>query len=384
MPVMTITVFPHKPQVPTTIKPIFVLGIESSCDETATAILQYQPDKATHLLSSVIASQDTIHRPYGGIVPEIAARAHLEKIDTLIKQAMLEAGLEYGQLSAIAATAGPGLIGGVITGLMTAKGLALALNRPLLAINHLEGHALSARLTAHCPFPYLLLLVSGGHSQLLAVAGVGNYKRLGSSVDDAAGEAFDKTAKVIGAGFPGGPHIERLAAQGNKYAIDLPRPFKGTSHANFSFSGLKTAVVRAWQKSARNTQARQDIAASFQQAMCEIIHERTAQAMQSFKQYYGQNPIQPHTFVVAGGVAANQHIRKTLTDLCAAQGFHFLAPPPHFCTDNAAMIALAGAERFIQGDFANLSVKARPRWPLDASAAYYAPASGHGRKGPKS
>jgi len=357
-----------------------ILGIESSCDETAASVLRRAPDGSVEILSSIIASQDEEHAPFGGVVPEIAARAHMQILDSVIERAITESKVGYSDLSAIAATAGPGLIGGVIAGLMGAKGLSMALDIPLIAVNHLEGHALSPRLSGNCAFPYLLLLISGGHTQLLAVKGLGNYERLGSTVDDAAGEAFDKTAKVMGLGFPGGPAVERLAKSGNPKAVALPRPFRGKDHADFSFAGLKTAVARAYQASEKTEAAKADIAASFQQAVCDVLTERTKRAMDMFS----KNTDGPHRFVVAGGVAANTQIRESLETLCAEKNFSLLAPPLEFCTDNAAMIALAGGEHYACGQFDDLSARARPRWPLDQIAANENPASGSGKKGPKS
>jgi len=359
-----------------------ILGIESSCDETAAAVLTQGADGEPIVLSSVIASQDEEHRPFGGVVPEIAARAHVKKIDLVIEQAVREFGLGYTDLDAIAATSGPGLIGGVISGLLSAKGLAMSLDKPLIAVNHLEGHALSPRLAAPCPFPYLLLLVSGGHTQLLAVRGLGQYERLGSTVDDAAGEAFDKTAKVMALGFPGGPAVEKLAAKGDPQAVKLPRPFRKKDHANFSFAGLKTAVARAFDASDKSDTSKADIAASFQLAVCDVLKDRTAKAMQMFTEKTDETG--PHRFVVAGGVAANKAIRNALEELCQSKGFTLTAPPMKFCTDNAAMIALAGMEHYIKGNFAELDVAARPRWPLDSAAAAANPASGFGKRGPKS
>lgn len=360
-----------------------VLGIESSCDETAAAVLRRHADGSVTLLSSIIASQDDEHAKFGGVVPEIAARAHMKKIESIIDQAVREAKVDYSDLNAVAATAGPGLIGGVIAGLMAAKGLAMALGVPLIAVNHLEGHALSPRLAGACAFPYLLLLVSGGHSQLLSVNGLGDYDRLGSTVDDAAGEAFDKSAKVMGLGFPGGPNLERAAKGGNPKAVALPRPFAKTDHANFSFAGLKTAVARAWEKSDKSEKATADLCASFQHAVCDVLTDRTSNAMDMFLDGLNTDGA-PQRFVVAGGVASNKAIREALNSLCAARGFELLAPPLEFCTDNAAMIALAGAERFAAGHVSALSVKARPRWPLDKDAALSDPMSGSGRKGAKS
>ena len=361
-----------------------ILGIESSCDETAASVIERAQDGSVKVLSSIIASQDKEHAPYGGVVPEIAARAHMVKLDSIIERAIAQAAIDYRDLAAIAATAGPGLIGGVIAGLMSAKGLAMSLDIPLIAVNHLEGHALSPRLSGTCEFPYLLLLISGGHTQLLSVKDLGDYHRLGSTVDDAAGEAFDKTAKVMGLGFPGGPKVERSAKTGNPNAIALPRPFRGKDHADFSFAGLKTAVARAFDASDKTKKTKADIAASFQQAVCDVLTERSARAMTLYRADIDALTTEPQRFVVAGGVAANAQIRSALETLCTEHNFSLLAPPLKFCTDNAAMIALAGAEHFARGQFSDLDVRARPRWPLDAASANDNPASGFGKKGPKS
>ena len=344
-------------------------------------MLRYRGEDNIEILSSIIASQDEAHAPFGGVVPEIAARAHMQKIDGIVGQAMDASGVSYDSLSGIAATSGPGLIGGVISGLLAAKGLALALDKPLLAVNHLEGHALSPRLAEPCAYPYLLLLVSGGHTQLLSVNGLGDYTRLGSTVDDAAGEAFDKSAKVMGLGFPGGPNVEKWAAKGDPNSVKLPRPFKGRDHADFSFAGLKTAVARAWEASPQTDGAKADISASFQRAVSDVLAERTGKAMAMFTEMHGQNA---KRFVVAGGVAANKALRERLTQLATSNGMSFFAPPLKFCTDNAAMIALAGAAKLAAGQSDCLDVKARPRWPLDNDAAKENPASGFGKKGPKS
>lgn len=380
---------------------IVILGIESSCDETAASMLLRKPDGSVELKSSIIASQDEEHAPYGGVVPEIAARAHMLKLEHIIDKAVTQSGLEYADIDAIAATAGPGLIGGVLAGLLSAKGLALSLGKPLIAVNHLEGHALSPRLSEPCPFPYLLLLVSGGHSQLLAVNGLGDYTRLGSTVDDAAGEAFDKTAKVMGLGFPGGPNVQRWAAKGNPNAIPLPRPFRGKLHADFSFAGLKTSVARAWDASAQDDTAKADISASFQRAVADVMADRAQRAMDMFTAQLEQDMDKntggdtdghtgehieqaPKRFVVAGGVAANTELRARLGLLCEQNNFELFAPPLKFCGDNAAMIALVGAEKYALGQFDDMDFAARPRWPLDQSAAKSAPKSGFGKKGPKS
>ena len=331
-----------------------VLGIESSCDETAVALVSTD----RRIIAQRIASQDEAHRPYGGVVPEIAARAHAERIAPMVAEVMGEAGMELSDCAAIAATAGPGLIGGVMVGLVTGKALAHAAGKPLVAVNHLEGHALSPRLADRTlQFPYLLLLVSGGHCQLLHVKGPGDYARLATTIDDAAGEAFDKTAKLLGLGYPGGPLVEKAAAMGNPKAVPLPRPLAGTAEPHFSFAGLKSAVMRAVQS---GHYATEDIAASFQQAVIDCLVDRTRRAL-------GESA-GVTALVVAGGVAANQAIRAALEDLAAAHNLPFVAPPLWLCTDNAAMIAWAGAERYAAGMVDDLSVPARPRWPLDPAA----------------
>ena len=359
---------------------MLVLGIESSCDETAASVVARDGD-AVRVLSSTVASQDERHRPFGGVVPEIAARAHLEAVEGIVARAVEDAGVTWEELDAVAATAGPGLVGGVITGLMAGKGLAEALGVPLLAVNHLEGHALSVRLSEPCPFPYLLLLVSGGHTQILDVAGLGDYRRLGSTVDDAAGEAFDKAAKVMGLGFPGGPNVERWAKEGNPEAVALPRPMRGREGADFSFAGLKTAVARAWENSNTSDTAKADLAASFQRAVCDVLADRVENAMEAYAREHGEAG---RRLVVAGGVASNREIRARLERLAGSRGFALLAPPLAYCTDNAAMIALAGLERLEAGERSGPEAPARPRWPLDAHSARNRPASGSGKKGPKS
>jgi len=331
-----------------------ILGIESSCDETAAALVTSDRQVLSHRL----AGQEEVHRPYGGVVPEIAARAHVDVLTPLVESALDEAGVTLDQVDAIAATAGPGLIGGVMVGLVTAKALALAANKPLIAVNHLEGHALSPRLAdPGLRFPYLLLLVSGGHCQLLLVRGVGDFRRLATTIDDAAGEAFDKTAKLLGLGFPGGPAVEKAAERGDPWAVKLPRPLLGTAEPHFSFAGLKSAVLRARDAGIHSAD---DIAASFQQAVVDCLIDRTTRAIDRAD---GATAL-----VVAGGVASNRTIRTALEKLAAVSGLPFFAPPLWLCTDNAAMIGWAGAERFALGLTDPLDVAARPRWPLDPTA----------------
>ncbi|MBX3560826.1 MAG: tRNA (adenosine(37)-N6)-threonylcarbamoyltransferase complex transferase subunit TsaD [Sphingomonas sp.] len=331
-----------------------ILGIESSCDETAAALVTSD----RRILAHRLAGQEEAHRPYGGVVPEIAARAHVEILPSLVEEVLAEAGVTLAEVDAIAATAGPGLIGGVMVGLVTAKGLALASGKPLVAVNHLEAHALSPMLDApDLAFPYLLLLVSGGHCQLLFVEGVGRYRRLATTIDDAAGEAFDKTAKLLGLGYPGGPAVERAAEAGDPAAVPLPRPLAGSDEPHFSFAGLKSAVLRA-HESGRYGDA--DLAASFQRAVVDCLVDRTARAIHAAP---GATAL-----VVAGGVAANRAIRGALTELARGHDLPFVAPPLWLCTDNAAMIGWAGALRFEQGLIDGLDAPARARWPLDPDA----------------
>ena len=340
-----------------------ILGLESSCDETAAAIVR--SDRT--ILSHALAGQEDHHRAFGGVVPEIAARAHAELMTPLVATALADAGLTLNDVDAIAATAGPGLIGGVMVGLVTAKALAMASGKPLIAVNHLEGHALSPRLIdAGLQFPYLLLLVSGGHCQLLRVNGVGDYNRLATTIDDAVGEAFDKTAKILGLGFPGGPAVERASAMGNPGNVPLPRPLKGADEPHFSFAGLKSAVLRAHETRQYNIE---DIAASFQFAVIDCLYDRITYTLDRIDA--------PAALVVAGGVAANVPIREMLQKLAAQRGMRFVAPPLWLCTDNGVMIAWAGAERFAMGLTDGLDFVARPRWPLDPNAA---PARGAGVK----
>ena len=342
---------------------VIILGLESSCDETAAAIVR--SDRT--ILSHALAGQEDHHRAFGGVVPEIAARAHAELMTPLVATALADAGLTLNDVDAIAATAGPGLIGGVMVGLVTAKALAMASGKTLMAVNHLEGHALSPRLIdADLQFPYLLLLVSGGHCQLLRVNGVGDYNRLATTIDDAVGEAFDKTAKILGLGFPGGPAVERAAARGNPGNVPLPRPLKGADEPHFSFAGLKSAVLRAH---ATGQYKIEDIAASFQLAVIDCLYDRITYTLDRIDA--------PAALVVAGGVAANVPIREMLQKLAAQRGMRFVAPPLWLCTDNGVMIAWAGAERFAMGLTDGLDFVARPRWPLDLNAA---PARGAGVK----
>jgi N6-L-threonylcarbamoyladenine synthase len=330
-----------------------ILGLESSCDDSAAALVTGD----RQVLAQAVVSQNSAHRPFGGVVPEIAARAHVEILPSLIRQVLREAGVSLRDVDAIAATAGPGLIGGVMVALLAGKGLALATGKPLIAVNHLEGHALSPRLVdPDLRFPYVLLLASGGHCQLLEVRGVGDYRRLATTIDDAAGEAFDKAAKLLGLPYPGGPALETLARQGDSTAVPLPRPLVGSAEPHFSFAGLKSAVQRA---AASGQHRSADIAASFQQAVVDCLIDRTARALRS-----SDTP----ALVVAGGVAANSAVRTALAGLAREQGLRFAVPPAWLCTDNAAMIAWAGAERFAAGLTDPLDAPARARWPLDEAA----------------
>ncbi|HLZ76594.1 tRNA (adenosine(37)-N6)-threonylcarbamoyltransferase complex transferase subunit TsaD [Phenylobacterium sp.] len=356
-----------------------VLGLETSCDETAAAVVRLDADGTVEVLSSVIASQIAAHAPFGGVVPEIAARAHVESIDAIAAQALADAGVGFDGLTGVAATAGPGLVGGVMVGLSFGKAIALARGLPLVAVNHLEGHAVSARLAAQVGYPFLLLLVSGGHCQLLAVEGIGACRRLGSTIDDAAGEAFDKIAKTLGLPYPGGPALEALAEAGDPAHFELPRMLLGRKDCDFSFSGLKTAAARIAE--GLSTQAeRADLAAAAQAAIAAQLAERSDRAMGL---YAAEHAGQGLRFVVAGGVAANGAVRVRLQAVAQTRGFSFTAPPLAYCTDNAAMIALAGAERLALGMSDPLDAPARPRWPLDEAAASANPTHAPGRKGAK-
>ena len=356
-----------------------VLGLETSCDETAAAVVRLGLDGEVHVLSSVVASQIAAHAPFGGVVPEIAARAHVESIDGIAARALSEAGVGFEGLTGVAATAGPGLVGGVMVGLSFGKAVALARGLPLVAVNHLEGHAVSARLAAEVSYPFLLLLVSGGHCQLLSVDGIGACRRLGSTIDDAAGEAFDKIAKTLGLPYPGGPALEALAQQGDATKFVLPRMLLGRKDCDFSFSGLKTAAARI-AEGLTTDQQRADLAACVQTAIAAQLAERSDRAMAAYAAAHEGRALR---FVVAGGVAANRAVRARLQATAEARGFSFTAPPLAYCTDNAAMIALAGAERLALGMSDPLDAPARPRWPLDAAAASANPTHAPGRKGAK-
>jgi N6-L-threonylcarbamoyladenine synthase len=356
-------------------RPLTVLGIETSCDETAAAVVRRDARGRGEILSNVVRAQLDLHAAYGGVVPAIAARAHVDLLDPAIKQALAEANLDVSELDGVAAAAGPGLIGGLIVGVTTGKAMALGLDKPFLAINHLEAHALSAGLTDALRFPYLFLLVSGGHTQLLIVKDVGVYERLGTTLDDALGEAFDKAAKLLGLGYPGGPEVERHAARGEA-SVKLPRPMMGRPEPHFSLAGLKTALRQ--EATARAPLSEQDIAdlcASFQEAGADVVRDRTARAMELYEERLG--PGAQKALVVAGGVAANQRLRAALQEAANERGFRLVVPPPALCTDNAAMIAWAGAERLTRGLVDDMAAPARARWPLDPDAP---PALGAGVK----
>lgn len=358
-----------------------ILGIETSCDETAAAIVTRDENGRAEIAGDVVLSQLDEHSAYGGVVPEIAARAHVEALDTLIEEALTRANVSLADVDAVAATSGPGLIGGLIVGLMTGKAIAHALGKPLYAINHLEGHALTARLTDDLYFPYLMLLVSGGHTQLVLVRGVGQYERWGTTIDDALGEAFDKTAKLLGLPYPGGPAVERAAVSGDARRFDFPRPLVGEARLDFSFSGLKTAVRQAAEAIAPVSERDiADICASFQRAILRTLDDRIGRGLARFSAEFSDLDHQP-VLVVAGGVAANQELRRGLQSLCDRHGFRFVAPPLRLCTDNAVMIAWAGLERMAAGFSPDsLDVQPRSRWPLDSSAEARI---GHGRRGAK-
>ena len=346
-------------------KPI-ILGIETSCDETAIAVIKENDENIPEILSNVVSSQVDVHKEFGGVVPELAARSHIEKIDLIAKKAMEQSGVELEDIDAIAATAGPGLVVCLSVGLSFGKAIAASLNKPFIAVNHLEGHALSPKLNSKINYPYLLLLISGGHSQFLCVEGLGKYKRLGTTIDDAVGEAFDKTAKLLGIEFPGGPQIEVLAKKGDPTKFDLPKPIINKGGCNLSFAGLKTAILRI-TKNIKNEKDKYNLAASFQKTIEEILYKKSKVAFEEFKNINGDKK---KTFVVAGGVAANKKIRETLTKLCNEENFEAIFPPINLCGDNAAMIAFAGLEKFKQNQFDDLSFPAKPRWQLDENAVF--------------
>jgi len=346
-------------------KPI-ILGIESSCDETAAAIVQENDKDNQVILSNIVSSQIDVHKEFGGVVPELAARSHIEKIDLITKKAIDESGIKLEDLDAVAATAGPGLIVCLSVGLSFGKAVASSLNKPFIAVNHLEGHALSPKLNSSLSYPYLLLLISGGHTQFLSVQGLSKYKRLGTTIDDAVGEAFDKTAKLLGIEFPGGPQIEEYAKKGDFKKYKLPKPIIHKGGCNLSFAGLKTAVLKI-AKQIKTDQERYDLAASFQKTVEEILYKKSKVAFEEFKKINGDKN---NTFVVAGGVAANKKIREILTNLCKEVNFNPIFPPVNLCGDNAAMIAMVGLEKFKLKQFSNLDFPAKPRWPLDENAAF--------------
>ena len=360
---------------------IRVLGIETSCDETAASVVSLDGNSAPEILSNVVFSQIEEHAAFGGVVPEIAARAHVEALDGIVEAALADAGTSLDEIDAIAATGGPGLVGGLIVGLMTAKAIAAAVDKKLIAVNHLEGHALTARLTDDVAFPYLLLLVSGGHTQIVAVRGVGDYQRWATTIDDALGEAFDKTAKMLGLPYPGGPNVEKAAGSGDAARFAFPRPMKGATQPDFSFSGLKTAVRQAASAIAPlGEQDVADICASFQAAAADALADRVLRSLTRFRDTFPEK--EGPTLVVAGGVAANAAIKATLQALCKEHGFAFVAPPLKLCSDNAAMIAWAGIERLragkVEGDA--FDFVPRSRWPLDSVSE---PLIGSGRRGAK-
>ena len=346
-------------------KPL-ILGIESSCDETAASLITENEQGIPVVLSNIVSSQIAIHKEFGGVVPELAARSHIEKIDLIVQKAIDESGRKIEEIDAVASTAGPGLIVCLSVGLSFGKAFASSINKPFIAVNHLEGHALSPKLNSRLDYPYLLLLISGGHTQYLNVKGLGKYKRLGTTIDDALGEAFDKTAKLLGIEFPGGPQIEILAKKGNSTKFDLPKPIYNKGGCNLSFAGLKTAILKI-TKTIKTEQEKFDLAASFQKTVEEILKKKTKIAFNEFEK---QNNTNKKVFVVAGGVAANKKIRSMLINLCEENNYKSLFPPIELCGDNAAMIAMVGLEKFKVKQFNDLDYPAKPRWPLDESAAF--------------
>ena len=346
-------------------KPL-ILGIESSCDETAASLITENEKGEPIVLSNIISSQVDVHKEFGGVVPELAARSHIEKIDWIVKKAIEESGHKIDEIDAVASTAGPGLIVCLSVGLSFGKAFAASLKIPFIAVNHLEGHALSPKLNSNLDYPYLLLLISGGHSQFLNVQNLGKYKRLGTTIDDALGEAFDKTAKLLGIEFPGGPQIEILAKKGDPNKYDLPKPIFNKGGCNLSFAGLKTAILKI-TKGIKTDQEKFDLAASFQKTIEKILYKKTKIA---FKEFEKQNKIKNKIFVVAGGVAANKNIRSMLKNLCVENNYKSIFPPIEICGDNAAMIALVGLQKFKLKKFDNLDYPAKPRWPLDENATF--------------
>jgi len=346
-------------------KPL-ILGIESSCDETAASLVTENEEGMPIVLSNIISSQIDIHKEFGGVVPELAARSHIEKIDWIVKKAIDESGRSIEEIDAVASTAGPGLIVCLSVGLSFGKAFASTINKPFIAVNHLEGHALSPKLNSKINYPYLLLLISGGHSQYLSVQNLGKYKRLGTTIDDALGEAFDKTAKLLGIEFPGGPQIEVFAEKGDPNKYELPKPIFNKGGCNLSFAGLKTAILKI-SKTINTEQEKFDLAASFQKTIEDILYKKTKIAFNEFEK---QNNLKQKIFVVAGGVAANKNIRSMLTNLCNENNYQSIFPPIELCGDNAAMIAMVGLEKFKLKEFSNLDHPAKPRWPLDEKAAF--------------
>ena len=346
-------------------KPL-ILGIESSCDETAASIITENEHRMPVVLSNIISSQVEVHKEFGGVVPELAARSHIEKIDRIVQKAIDSSGRKIEEIDAVAATAGPGLIVCLSVGLSFGKAFANAIDKPFIAVNHLEGHALSPKLNSKLNFPYLLLLISGGHSQFLSVQGLGKYKRLGTTIDDALGEAFDKTAKLLGIEFPGGPQIEIWAKKGDPNKYDLPKPIFNKGGCNLSFAGLKTTILRI-TKNIKTDQEKFDLAASFQKTVEKILYKKTKIAFSEFEK---QNNLKQKIFVVAGGVAANKNIRFMLANLCNEENYQSMFPPIELCGDNAAMIAMVGLEKFKLKQFNNLDHPAKPRWPLDEDAPF--------------
>ena len=346
-------------------KPL-ILGIESSCDETAASVVTQNDEGLPLVLSNIVSSQEEIHKKFGGVVPELAARSHIDKIDWIVKKAIDESGISIDKIDAVASTAGPGLVVCLSVGLSFGKAFASVINKPFIAVNHLEGHALSPKLNSKLDYPYLLLLISGGHSQFLSVQNLGKYKRLGTTIDDALGETFDKTAKMLGIDFPGGPQIEILASKGNPKKYDLPKPIYNKGGCNLSFAGLKTAILKI-SKSIETEQEKFDLAASFQKTVLEILKKKTKIAFEEFEK---EKKKKEKIFVIAGGVAANKEIRSLLIDLCKEHNYQSIFPPMEFCGDNAAMIAMVGLEKFKLKQFSNLDFPAKPRWPLDENASF--------------